>query len=292
MKQTIFKDRVPGLMVEQIIRDEEFNMDVRHMHSEYEIYYLLEGERYYFIESETILIKAGTLLFIDRETIHKTTSVAGRPYYNRMLIELKPDWLEQFFKGLRVISLEQFFDAYRVVELDEEGRELVKNVMLAISRETRERRIGYELMIRGKLEELLLYVIRSRQTEIAPEAEKGLLSAKYSKVNEVAEYIRENCEEPISLQGLSDRFFVSRCYLSRIFKEVTSFTVNEYLTVQRIKKGRQLLESTDYSITQVAELAGFESVTYFEKVFKKQMGQTPLKYRKLRAEAPQRESLR
>ena len=67
MKHTIFKERIPGLMVEQVIRDEEFNMDARHMHSEYEIYYLLEGERYYFIESETFLIKSGTILFIEKE---------------------------------------------------------------------------------------------------------------------------------------------------------------------------------------------------------------------------------
>ena len=63
---------------------------------------------------------------------------------------------------------------------------------------------------------------------------------------------------------------------------MTGFTVNEYLTVQRIKRGRRLLETTDYSITQISEMPGFESVTYFERVFKKQMGQTPFKYRKLR----------
>lgn len=285
MKQTIFKERIPGLMIEHIIRDDEFNMDVRHMHSEYEIYYLLEGERYYFIESETIHIKPGTLLFIEKEKIHKTSSVSGKPYYNRMLIELKPEWLEAFFFNLRVITIEQFFSSYRIAELDSRGQDLVKNVMLTIAEEAKARRIGYEQMIRSKLAELMLHVIRSGHMMPVADMEQKPLSAKCSKVNEVAEYIQENCHENISLQGLSGQFFVSKCYLSRIFKEVTSFTVNEYLTVQRIKRGRKLLETTDYSITQVSEMAGFESVTYFEKVFKKQMGQTPFKYRKVRLAA-------
>lgn len=282
MKQVVLKERIPGLMVEQVIHDEEFNMDSRHMHSEYEIYYLVEGERYYFVEGSMVLIKPGTLVFIEKEKIHKTNSVAGKPYYNRMLIELKQEWLEDFFRGLRVITMEQFFEGCRIVKLDEKGQELAERTILAISKEARERKIGYEQMIRVRLSELFMYVIRSRQ--MIPEADKegNLLPAKCSKVNEVAEYIQENCYKKISLQGLAEQFFVSRCYLSRIFKEVTSLTINEYLTAQRIKRGRRLLETTGYSITQVSEMSGFESVSYFEKVFKKQMGQTPLKYRKLR----------
>lgn len=286
MKQTLFKERLPGLMVEHVIREGEYTMDARHMHSEYEIYYLLEGERYYFIESETIRVKSGTLLFIAREKIHMTSNVSGKTYYNRMLIELKEEWLRPFFKELRVVPIEKFFGNYRAIDLDEEGRVLVENIIRTIVEEAKERRLGYEQMVRARLTELFLYAIRcSRITPETDIAEENPLSAKCSKVNEVAEYIRDNCHENISLQTLSERFFVSKCYLSRIFKEVTSFTVNEYLTVQRIKRGRKLLETTDYSITQVSEMAGFESVTYFEKVFKKQMGQTPLRYRKIRLAA-------
>lgn len=282
MKHTLLRQRLPGLLVEQVLRDDEYSMDTRHMHSEYEIYYLLEGERYYFIENETIRVNEGMLLFIGKEKIHMTSGVLGKPYYNRMLIQLKEDWLLQFFKGLRGITIEKFFGNYRLLDLDEEGQKLVEDLILIIGREAKEKRVGYEQMIRLKLGELLLYSIRSSQLETTAEEEDIRLSAKQQKVNEVAEYICNHCQEPISLQRLSEQFFVSKCYLSRIFKEITSFTVNEYVTVQRIKRGRHLLEKTDYSITLVSEMAGFESVTYFEKVFKKQMGLTPLQYRKTR----------
>lgn len=282
MIQVLFKERIPGLKVEQVIRDDEFSMDIRHMHSEYEIYYLVEGERYYFIESETFLIRPGTLIFVDKEKIHKT-SMAGRPYFNRILIELKEDWLETFFQEFRVITKQQFFQYYREVVLDEEGKSLVEELLRSIAWEAGKRKVGYEQMIRARLTEMMLYVIRFKQMEHGAVAEREVSSGKHNKVNEVAEYIREHYTENLTLEDLSGRFYVSKCYLSRIFKEITSFTVNEYITVQRIKKGRELLEQSDFNITRISELAGFDSITYFEKVFKKHMGQTPRQYRQVRS---------
>lgn len=52
----------------------------------------------------------------------------------------------------------------------------------------------------------------------------------------MAHYIVEHCTERISLEDLAGRFYINKFYLSRIFKEVTSFTINDYLNVNRIKK--------------------------------------------------------
>ena len=78
---------------------------------------------------------------------------------------------------------------------------------------------------------------------------------------------------------IRDRFYINKFYLSRIFKEVTSFTINDYLNVNRIKKAHRLLLETDDSITSIAEQLGYENITYFERVFKKYRNMTPLKYR-------------
>jgi YesN/AraC family two-component response regulator len=105
-------------------------------------------------------------------------------------------------------------------------------------------------------------------------------SEKYRKINEIAEYITHNYQHNISLADIAQKFYISKSYLSRIYKEVTGFTVNEYINVIRTKKAQQMLESTEYSITQIAELIGYDSITYFEKVFKKYIELSPLKYRK------------
>ena len=52
----------------------------------------------------------------------------------------------------------------------------------------------------------------------------------------MAKYIAENCTLPLSLESVADTFFVNKCYLSRIFKEITGFTINEYINVHRIRR--------------------------------------------------------
>ena len=60
MENVLFRDTIGQIMVEQS-SDYDFNMIQKHFHNEYEIYYLLNGERYYFIESKFIMLRKGVL---------------------------------------------------------------------------------------------------------------------------------------------------------------------------------------------------------------------------------------
>ena len=73
---------------------------------------------------------------------------------------------------------------------------------------------------------------------------------------------------------------MSKYYMCRIFKEYTGFTITEYVNTLRIKKATQILETSNLSISDVAAELGFESASYFKRIFKKIMNVTPLKYRK------------
>ena len=84
----------------------------------------------------------------------------------------------------------------------------------------------------------------------------------------------------LSLDEISEELYLSKYYLCRIFKEYTGFTITEYINTYRIKKATQLLENSNESISSISVILGFESVSYFERVFKKIMNVTPLKYKK------------
>lgn len=102
----------------------------------------------------------------------------------------------------------------------------------------------------------------------------------HQKVHEVALYLQTHIHESVSLEELAQRFFMSRSYLTRSFRNVTGFSVVEYMTYIRIQKAQQLLRESDRSITEIADLCGFGNITYFEKVFKTTTGHTPVQYRK------------
>ena len=103
---------------------------------------------------------------------------------------------------------------------------------------------------------------------------------KYRTAYAIADYLSENCEQNISLEELAAHFYLSKYYVCRTFKEITGYTVTEYTNIHRIRKAKRLLEETDMSISQIAHELGYESLTYFERMFKSFMTISPLKYRK------------
>lgn len=93
-------------------------------------------------------------------------------------------------------------------------------------------------------------------------------------------YISENLSVSISLDKLAE---ISGYSLSRFkakFKEEIGIPPSEYITLQKIKYAKKLLETTDMSITELAYELGFSSSNYFSSVFKKILNTTPQQYKK------------
>ncbi len=280
MQNILFSDSVGGISVERIERDFNFNMLSKHFHNEYEIYYLVNGERYYFIEKQIYYVKKGSLVFIDRNQIHKTVG-ANTNYHDRVLMLISEEELKP------ILSLCDSFDAatfftknFGIIELSEAGQKHVECILFAIIREMKQKQSNYEFLIKAKLAELMIYAQRCKNGENSTVKAEPVKTEKYKKISEIAQYINENYQTDISLSDISRDFYISKCYLSRIFKEITGFTVNEYINIIRVKKAQQLLEHSEYNITEIADLIGYDSITYFEKIFKKYLELSPLKYRK------------
>ena len=73
---------------------------------------------------------------------------------------------------------------------------------------------------------------------------------------------------------------MSKSYLCRVFREVTNFTISEYVNLYRIAQSKILLLEENRTVAEVAAMLGYDSLTYFERVFKKNLSLTPLQYRK------------
>lgn len=99
-------------------------------------------------------------------------------------------------------------------------------------------------------------------------------------IYEIEQYIRRHYNEEVSLQEIANRFYLSREYISRRFKQVFKINYSDFVTNIRISKAKELLHSPDLKISQVAGMVGFPDEKYFSKVFKKMVGQSPNDYRK------------
>ncbi|WP_171299516.1 AraC family transcriptional regulator [Enterococcus cecorum] len=100
------------------------------------------------------------------------------------------------------------------------------------------------------------------------------------KIQQVRNYLEENFSSQISLDYLSEIFFINKYYLTRIYKETYQQTINQTLTQLRITKAKELLRYSELSMVEIAVSCGFQDASYFSKVFKKIEGEGPQKYRK------------
>ena len=281
MERTIFRQELGGLvMVEQVVREEDYSMKSRHFHDTYELYFLEEGEGYYFIDRETYLVRAGDVVLIKPNQIHKT-SMERVARHGRLLLQITEAPMDAFLRGNGFMTLEELYDKKgRIVSLGERAGAAVKELMIRVGEEIRDRQRGYDLMVRLKLLELLAVLWRCGEDAPPEREERVAQSPKYQKVQEVAEYLQANPGTRESLDQLAGRFYISRSWLSRIFREVTGFSVSEYANMVRVKRAQKLLAHGDYSVTEISELVGFESITYFERIFRRYTDRTPLGYRR------------
>lgn len=112
---------------------------------------------------------------------------------------------------------------------------------------------------------------------------KTLSNTKYQKeknsMQRIEEYLQQHYQEDITLQEIADRFFLSREYISRKFKQDYQSTLTDYLTNIRMEKAKMLLANPYLKIYEVAYGVGYQNEKYFSKVFKKHQGFTPNEYR-------------
>ena len=93
------------------------------------------------------------------------------------------------------------------------------------------------------------------------------------------DYIRDVLAEPLTLDQIAGRFFISKHYLCRIFKSATGFSVMEYIIYSRILRARQLLQE-GVSVQQAGELSGFSDNSHVIRTFVHPTGITPGRYAK------------
>lgn len=100
-----------------------------------------------------------------------------------------------------------------------------------------------------------------------------------STITKAKEFINEHKTEEISLDDVARRVNMSTFYFCKMFKKATGVTFTEYLSLVRVSKAKNLLLNPNLRISEIAFEVGFQSLTHFNRVFRKFVGQSPTQYR-------------
>ncbi len=282
MKRYDYVDNQSSVLVEYTKKGHVIQSMIRpHVHKSYEIYYLLEGERYYFIHNTTYHVKKGMLVLIEPSVIHRTIS-SGRPEHERLLINIEEEELKRFASGFGDYDwFEGFVTNRPVISLDITKQSALREMMFTIYNWYRDNPIDNRQRIMLKIMEVLIF-ISDAQKEIDEKKEPKLEveDPMFSRISQVVQYINEHYGEAMSLESLAKQFYFSSYYLSRNFKKTTGFNLKEYINQVRILEAEKKLAQENRPISEISREVGFESQTHFGRVFKQYKGISPNMYRK------------
>lgn len=97
---------------------------------------------------------------------------------------------------------------------------------------------------------------------------------------EIAEYVKNNYNEDITLSYFAKKYYLNTSYLGFIFKQKMGVSFNKYLNIRRMEEAKKLLKNTDLKIYEIASKVGFKDSGYFSRKFESYTNLSPIEFRK------------
>lgn len=283
-----FKDNALAIHVCKVNRMKNISHDndlteIEHHHDFIEIVFITKGKGTQVISNNEYEVTEGDIFILQGFQNHYFKDAGKAEMINVMFDPVKSPGLVSddiktidgynalFILEPRNRNRMHFKNMLHLNHVDLAKSEYVLNGMLL---EIAQKEPGYELFLKNKLEEIILFLSR-RYSQISIPKAKSLLC-----IGKAIHYIEANFHNTIYIRQLAELNFMSIRNFQRIFKEATGLSPNDYLLELRIQHASKLLTESDSAIYSVSEQVGISDWFYFSKAFKKKFGVSPLNYRK------------
>lgn len=237
-----------------------------HVHNNYEIFMFLQGNSSYVIEENVYDLKPYDIIVIRKNQMHRVHHNSPSVYH-RIVLNVAPEFFSTY--GCTEYE-EQFIDPYSEIG-NKIDAETVKNngiydAFMRMSDYTDNfKNLDSPIARAGVME--ILYLINSIKSYSKSETEN-------SQLKKVISHINKNFSQPITLDMLEKKFFISKYHLCHIFPQATGMTVHQYITKKRLTLAKDLLKS-GVSVNDAAKKSGFNNYSSFYRAFTNEYGYPP-----------------
>ena len=258
----------PGHSVPRLsyIAKDQFSSDWNselHTHSCAELFFILDGHGHFRTLYEEFPISFQDLLIVNANIPHTEVSSLKSPLRYIVL----------GIEGLKAASPET---GYIMLHLHDGWTELNSCVDLMLQ-ESSKTLPGHEDVCRHLLEVVLIQLARQQDLSFSGEA-PGPRASKECEL--IRRYIDNHFKEDLTLDHLAKLAHLNKYYLSHSFRREFGTSPINYLISRRVDESRFLLRKTDHSLSLIAEILGFSSLSYFSQCFRRVEGISPTEYRK------------
>ena len=233
---------------------------------DWQLLFVASGKTHFYIGGKEQIVTAGHMvLFQPKEEQHYEYFGEDRP---------EVYWVH--FTGGAVKEILRSYD----IPLDEHiffagtpaaYTQLFKNMI----EEFQTCKVGYKEMLEMNLRQLFLMIQRTRL-----EKPPLVTTAVQQEMDFARQYFHEHYNEPINIEEYAQSRHTSISLFMRNFKKVYGVSPKQYLLNIRMNNAQNLLETTDYTVAEIAAIVGYDNSLYFSRIYHKQKGQAPSDYRK------------
>ena len=247
-----------------------------HHHGFYEVYFLLTGDVTYLIENKLIHVMPGDILLIPPRVQHQVLIRPEMAAYERYVLWIDPHMLGRLSSA--DTDLTQRFSPERIggsfqLRLKSDARSSIRALLDTLDREINGAQYGADLLVNCILAQLL--VTLDRLLDQGSQLDEDTRMSRV--VAQVIDYVNLHYAEPLSLDSLAERFFVSKFHLSHEFNRQVGTSLYRYIRRKRLLIARQLLDKGQKP-NAVAAACGFSDYTGFFRAFKADYGLSPREY--------------
>lgn len=259
------------------VRSADINMQFQHFHTFFEMCVLLCPNAIHFIDGIPYEIRMFDIVGISPNRLHKTQYPAGKPC-KRLIIQFN---LPAQVSGLSN-EYEQLMNIFNsevpIFRFDAELQRRLFGKLNDIYNLAPKQDAMRNIIIHMKFVEFLIPLFLNQRSNIY--ANQAEMSELEHKIYAIVGYIHAHYREELTLDFLTLCFCISASYLSHKFKQVTGFSVTDYIQMTRLRNVQALLINSQLPITQIAESCGFNYFSQFNRVFRKQISMSPTQYRR------------
>lgn len=237
-----------------------------HWHTYYEIELAIAGKGTHKINGTVYPFQPGDVFLLRPSDFHEfDLEEKGTTY----LIEIPPSHLPKEIVDLLMVTSDNL-----ILHFPEEKFTVLRDIFLLIEKHNLEKKYVDTLITEYLLCSLLLIFIE--------QINNGILNSTYKTSNRLREimfYIQKNFRQNITLDSISESFYISKEYLCSLFKSGTGMSVTSYIRKLRLNHAAKLAATTNLKSIEISESCGFNSVATFLRNFKNEYGVSPLQMR-------------
>lgn len=259
-----------------------------HWHNAFELDYIISGQMVLRTPSQTCVLSPGDIVFINSQVLHDARAVSQNEKC-RLYAQL---FYPVFLSGMYGSRIEQKYiapmqnchalDLWKIdhcVEADSQAFLLVSK-LIALNRMDD---FGSEFAIRSVLGQFWCLLLDATKEYRIRNGDSLKKTPDAERLRKMILYIRDHYMDEMRVQDIADSAGISIRECDRCFRRNVDTSPNAFLNDYRLRIAAKMLADTDTSVMTISTECGFQSQSYFGKLFKDAFGTTPVEYRRMKS---------